>query len=370
MHRLSCHNCGHDVFFENTQCVDCNQFLGYDPTTDQMLSSTTETEWSADGITLKACDNRPVVGCNWLTPTDTSLCDACRHNHVIPDLSAPGQSALWANIESAKRVLFYSILAWNLPHKTKVEDPDTGLAFDFLADEPQPDGTVTQHLTGHAEGLITINIAEGDDAERERRRAEMGEPYRTLVGHFRHEIGHYYWDRLVATDPARLAEFRALFGDEQADYAAALTTHYQNGPPLDWRQSFISAYATTHPWEDFAETFAHYVHMVDGLETAAAFDIVAGMSKRIIDPYRDGTSEELIDAWVPVTVAVNAVNRSMGQPDLYPFVLSIPVFEKLAFIHELVRAQGGVARRPAYAARKADPLGPLARLFGGGRTQH
>ncbi|MEO1104394.1 MAG: putative zinc-binding metallopeptidase, partial [Pseudomonadota bacterium] len=210
-----------------------------------------------------------------------------------------------------------------------------GLAFDFLADQTHPDGTTRQHMTGHASGLITINIAEGDDAERERRRTQLGEPYRTLVGHFRHEVGHYYWDRLVAPDPALLAEFRATFGDERPDYAEALKRFYTNGPRPDWREHHISAYASAHPWEDFAETFAHFIHMVDGLETAAEFGL---STTTITDPYTHREVGDLIAAWVPTTVAVNAVNRSMGQPDLYPFVLSGPVRKKLAFLSRLLHA--------------------------------
>ncbi len=202
-----------------------------------------------------------------------------------------------------------------------------------------PDGSAKNHLTGHANGLVTINIAEGDDAERERRRASMGEPYRTLVGHFRHEVGHYYWDRLVATDPARLEAFRALFGDDREDYGEALKRHYDQGAPADWAENFISTYATAHAWEDFAETFAHYVHMVDGLETAAAFGAAIGTGEAVADPYHADDPQRLVTAWVPTTVAINAINRSMGQPDLYPFVLSPAVSEKLAFIHAMIHRE-------------------------------
>ena len=360
MRRLTCQNCDHDVFFENTHCLECGYTLGYAPGIGEMLSSSDGVTFRApaDGTPWHPCSNREVIACNWLTEAPGTLCAACRHNQVIPDLSISEHVTLWARIEKAKRVLFYSLIAWDLPRPTKTEDPEAGLAFDFLADETQPDGTVTSHTTGHANGLITINIAEGDDAEREKRRQTLGEPYRTLVGHFRHEIGHYYFDRLVVPDAERLARARELFGDETADYAAALQQHYQSGPPADWRNAFISSYATAHPFEDFAETFAHYLHMVDGLETAAAFGVKADTSAP--SPYRDGTIDELIEAWVPVTVAVNAVNRSMGQPDLYPFVLSNPVHEKLAFIHELVRP----------AARRRSSVGRFAAgLFSFGRPR-
>ncbi len=335
MRRLTCQNCHHDVFFDNTHCLECGHTLGYAPTMFEMLSSIDGYEFRSGDAPHYACFNRDIIACNWLTDQPGTLCSACRHNNVIPDLSINAHVTLWSRIEKAKRVLFYSLIAWDLPRPTKAEDPQGGLAFDFLADQPQPDGTVTSHTTGHDNGLITINIAEGDDAERERRRQSLGEPYRTLVGHFRHEIGHYYFDRLVLPNSERLERCRALFGDERSDYAAALQHHYDAGPPADWRNSFISSYATAHPFEDFAETFAHYMHMVDGLETAAAFGVKADTAAP--SPYQDGTVDELIDAWVPVTVAVNAVNRSMGQPDLYPFVLSQPVHEKLGFVHDLMR---------------------------------
>lgn len=365
MQRLTCQNCAHDVFFDNTHCLNCGHTLGYAPRVAAMLASDNGSAFGADGATHYPCANREIIACNWLTDAPDTLCAACRHNQVIPDLSISAHVTNWGRIEKAKRVLFYSLIAWDLPLATKTEAPQDGLAFDFLADETLPDGSLAQHNTGHAEGLITINIAEGDDAERERRRQDLGEPYRTLVGHFRHEIGHYYFDRLVVPDSDRLARARALFGDERADYQAALERHYQAGPPADWRNSFISGYAAAHPFEDFAETFAHYVHMVDGLETAAAFGVEANHDHPIPSPYSDGTIDELIEAWVPVTVAVNAVNRSMGQPDLYPFVLSDPVHEKLGFVHDLLRPE---ARRHSAAGRFATGLflrapKPLRRLM-------
>jgi hypothetical protein len=173
----------------------------------------------------------------------------------------------------------------------------------------------------------------------------MGEPYRTLLGHMRHELGHFFWDRLVRDDSEALAACRRIFGDEQADYNAALQVHYQRGAPADWQSRFVSSYASAHPWEDFAETFAHYLHIVDTLETAHAFgmavrprtqhggEIGADMD---FDPYRAGTMERIIEAWLPLAFAVNSLNRSMGQHDLYPFVLSPPAVAKLTYIHSLV----------------------------------
>jgi hypothetical protein len=206
-------------------------------------------------------------------------------------------------------------------------------------------------MTGHAGGLITISLAEADDAVREKTRNVMHEPYRTLLGHFRHEVAHYYWDRLIGdrSEGPERESFRALFGDERADYSAALQRHYDNGPPADWPQHFVTAYASTHPWEDWAETWAHYFHMVDTLETAGAFGLRvrprvskgAGLSTSIdFDPH-DAGLDRIIDAWLPLTFAVNSINRSMGIADLYPFVLAPPVIVKLAFIHDRIRETGG-----------------------------
>ncbi|WP_075217650.1 zinc-binding metallopeptidase family protein [Mongoliimonas terrestris] len=350
MKLFECQNCRNPVHFENTVCVNCGFRLGYLP--EHTLLSAVEPD--GDAFTALGdrsrpyvfCDNAGYDACNWLVPAgeDTTLCIACRHNRTVPDLTVDSNLASWRKMELAKHHLFYSLLRWRLPMPDRTEDPEEGLAFDFLADVTAPDGTVERVLTGHDAGLITINIAEADDAEREARRTAMMEPYRTLLGHFRHEVGHYYWDRLVR-DRGNVDQFRALFGDESRDYGEALQTHYTNGPPADWRQSFISTYATAHPWEDFAETWAHYIHMVDALETARAFGLKIRPRIRNAEdlagevdfqPYAAANAQDLVDAWVPLTVAINSLNRSMGQPDLYPFVLSVPVMEKLQFIHEIV----------------------------------
>jgi hypothetical protein len=234
-----------------------------------------------------------------------------------------------------------------LPVVNRQLDQEHGLSFEFLADVPvPPDAKETPKpvFTGHDRGIITINIAEADDAEREKRRLELHEPYRTLLGHFRHEVGHYYWDRLVADSPD-LDTFRHLFGNEQADYAQALNDHYQQGAPADWQQRFVSAYASSHPWEDWAESWAHYLHMLDTLETAAA----CGLSLRPpradepmlkTTPQRRQTTwpsfDRMIEDWFSLTYVLNNLNRGLGMPDGYPFVLSTPVIEKLRFVHEIV----------------------------------
>jgi hypothetical protein len=351
MKLFECQNCAQPLYFENTSCESCGLSLGYLPGRETVTALKPRGKgWIAlvdPRGTYRYCANASHNVCNWLISADSPerLCTTCRHNRVIPDLSQAENLGHWRLIEIAKHRLFYTLLRLHLSAKTKAEDPD-GLAFDFLADIAQPSPGTAPVMTGHANGVITINLAEADDAERERRRRQMREPYRTLLGHFRHEIAHYYWDRLVAAS-AKLDEFRLVFGDERADYGQALQRYYASGPPADWPGQFITAYATAHPWEDFAEIWAHYFHMVDTLETAASFGLVVapkmskGLMARIDFDAHRADMERLIEAWIPLTFAVNSMNRSMGLPDLYPFVLSPPVIAKLAFVHERINAQAG-----------------------------
>ena len=356
MRLFKCTACGNVVHFENDHCEACQHRLGYIAPEFRMhaLAPAPNGGWTAlgdAGRLFRFCENADGDACNWLLP-DTSpdrYCAACRHNRTVPNLSDPGNMLAWRRMEAAKHRLIYSLMRLALPLPNRADDPQGGLVFDFLADPPPHRGPKV--LTGHDDGLITLALTEADDAERERRRSLMHEPYRTLLGHFRHEVGHFYWDRLVNTDPAALAECRALFGDDRADYAEALKVHYRDGAPSDWQASFVSSYATTHAWEDFAETWAHYLHIVDTLETAAAFGLEmhpavdAQLDTTIaFDPYAPGDFTRLIDAWLPLTTAMNSMNRSMGLADLYPFVLSPPVIRKLEFLHRLVHRRTAAAR--------------------------
>jgi hypothetical protein len=263
---------------------------------------------------------------------------------VIPDLSHPGNATAWYRLEVAKRRLVYTLLLLRLPVIRKKAPGDSGVEFQFLQDSACGDGQ--RVLTGHDNGLITINVAEADDVRREEQRQQQNEQYRTLLGHFRHEIGHYYWDRLIQGGP-RLEAFRQLFGDERADYQQSLQRHYAEGPPANWEAQFISAYATCHPWEDWAESWAHFMHMTDALETAAA----VGLSlkpKRADEPSmttppnplapRAQNFDRMVEDWLPLTYVLNNLNRGLGLPDSYPFVLSSPVIEKLRFIYQTIYA--------------------------------
>jgi hypothetical protein len=350
MKLFECQNCGQPLYFENTRCESCGYALGYLPARETVTALSPDAGlWTALAAPCQRhryCANATHGVCNWLVPADTAdqFCAACRHNRTIPDLTQSDSLAHWRLIEVAKHRLFYTLLKLRLPLATKAEEPE-GLTFDFLADGSAP------VLTGHENGLITINLAEADDSERERRRHQMGEPYRTLLGHFRHEIAHYYWSRLVANLPL-LEQFRQIFGDERRDYGGALQEYYSKGAPADWPERFVSAYASSHPWEDFAETWAHYFHMVDTLETANAFGLAVkpklsqSIVAKIVFDSHCSDLDRLIEAWLPLTFAVNSINRSMGLHDLYPFVLSPPAMVKLAFVHERILAQAGQSAAP------------------------
>lgn len=341
MQRFTCQSCGNDIHFDSRMCVACGSQLGFLPENVAMTAiAPMDGGWralAAPGNAVRLCQNHGSVGCTWLIPPDqpSPFCLACRFNRTVPDLAtfSVGVTSTrdrWAEVERAKRWLFWSLLRWNLPLPMWSSQGKGGLGFDFLTDADAP------VLTGHDDGVITLNLAEGDATERTRRREVLGETYRTPIGHFRHEIGHFYWDILVR-DAGRQPQFRAVFGDERADYAAALEAHYRSGSPPDWAASHVSPYATAHPWEDFAETWAHWMHMVDGLETVQAYGLRTqqGDGARY-DPYRGHDVETVVAAWVPYTIAINAVNRSMGQPDVYPFVVTSAIKAKLQFINSLV----------------------------------
>ncbi|CAH1000143.1 hypothetical protein LEM8419_01290 [Neolewinella maritima] len=352
MKLFHCGNCNYPVYFENVVCSNCQHWLGYSSAEDQMVALTPgQDSWqpySDSSTTYVYCDNHRHQACNWIIPADdpTGRCIACDLNQTIPNLSDPEQLREWQELEVAKHRLVYALLRLRLPVQDKMTYPNHGLAFDFLADQAGEDRV----MTGHDDGLITLNVEEADSATREANRVQLHEKYRTLIGHFRHEVGHYYWDELVAADPALLEDFRQLFGDERADYGEALQKHYRDGAPADWESRFISTYATSHPWEDWAETWAHYFHLLDLLETAYTFgmqvtppDVPERMMQATadFDPYVNRDMEAILRTAVPITFAVNSINRGMGRPDLYPFVLNGPVRAKLSFIDRVVRKSAG-----------------------------
>jgi len=315
---------------------------------------------AAPGRLWRQCRNYKVENvCNWMVSEDDPdpYCPACRLNKLIPNLSDPRNRVLWSRIEQAKRRLMYTLFYLGLPVVGRNRDTQKGLAFEFLQDpvaETEFADVAVGHSvsTGHRSGLITINIAEADPSAREVMREKMGEQYRTLLGHFRHEIAHYYWDVLIRDSEWR-DPFRELFGDEHANYEQSLERYYREGPQPGWEQSYVSAYASAHPWEDWAETWAHYLHMVDTLETANDYGFAIGgrtlhppvaspsqaVQQRAAAPYASPAQfEDLLNDWAQLTLALNSLNRSMGQPDAYPFALMENAAKKLQFVHRRVLA--------------------------------
>jgi len=350
--------CGKPIFFPNSLCLACNSPLGYEPGSGEMVAldpGPVDGTWTylrpdASLSRARRCGNfDSPAGCNWLVDAEDPepLCRACRLNRTIPNLDDEDNRRYWAAIERAKRRLVAQLIALDLPVTSKDEDPERGLAFDFLREDGEE-----RVMTGHANGVVTVNVVEADDVAREKARTALHEPYRTLLGHLRHEVGHYYWDRLIA-DSRWHEPFRELFGDERADYAQALKRNYDEGPPADWRDRHITSYASSHPWEDWAETWAHYLHIVDGLDTALGFGLSAIDLDTTVERFGrddlyapdDGEAGHFVfflNAWFELAYVLNELSRSMGQPDFYPFVVSRPVAKKLHFMHLVLReAQPG-----------------------------
>jgi hypothetical protein len=341
MRVFTCGNCRQTVYFENVKCENCGMALGFDPQGMTMRSLAPDnsgklvTTGRATGGKKVYCANYKDNVCNWLVPIaeDGGLCLSCGMNKTIPDLTVNGNLERWFEIEKAKRRFIYQAMKLKLPFAPEGQPP---LQFDIVAGP--------EAKTGHADGLITINLAEADPVSREKARTDFDEPYRTLLGHFRHESGHYYW-MILADNPRWIDRYRQLFGNEE-NYGDALAAYHQNGPEPDWQKNYISAYATAHSWEDWAESWAHYLHMVDTLETAEDYGIEprlpgkSGLGKpwfASTDPYRARNAAQLMERWVPLALAMNSMNRSMGHNDFYPFVVSPSVISKLDYIHQLIR---------------------------------
>ena len=373
--------CGRPVFFHNDVCLACDTPLGFDPDLGLVrpLARTSDPaalralrargDRNAPLLRYRRCAHAGTcVGCTWLLPDDAMAmaqpyCRSCRLNRTVPDPGERDNARLWHDVERAKRELVAQLIALKLPVASRVsEDPGRGLMFDLLRSPIEG----PRVMTGHDDGLITLDIEEADHVHRERQRQQMHELYRTLIGHLRHETGHYYWQRLVQGTPWEPG-FRALFGDESADYGLALQAYYANGAPADWNARHVSEYASSHPHEDWAETWAHYLHLVDGLETARAFGLAGNRPETGIEPFgayaldvegepdaEDVSFLAAINGWIELSVALNQLTSSMGEPDFYPFVLSVPAVRKLHFVHKVVMgasrqkpAPGGVPLAPA-----------------------
>jgi len=361
------------LFFESSHCVACDKTVGLDDWFDKVepydldKASGQYFKASQPEIRYQKCDNHAdFKACNSMVNLDTFvpsdkegevLCFACRFNRTIPNLSIVEHIPLWRKMEAAKRRALYTLKALSLPLHNISQNHEGGLSFDFTTDRDVSDNFVTRLknqeavFTGHNCGHITINLAEANDVARSHTKLAMGEQYRTLLGHFRHELGHYYFDKLILNSPEKHELCKKHFGDDEASYKKALERHYKEGAPDNWRDEFISEYATMHPYEDWAETWAHYMHIIDTLETAQNFSITGSTPGN--DPDTEEVGElrlpqgayffssqtsitSILDTWIDFSVILNSLNRSMGMNDAYPFVLTQPVRTKLAFIHYAV----------------------------------
>jgi hypothetical protein len=336
MRDFHCPNCGQRLAFENSACLSCGRALGFSLEQMALLviakGEEREHAGAVDADDYELCANLHLAECNWLVPKNHrgGLCVSCALTLERPgDSDAEGLVA-FARAEAAKRRLIAELHELKLPIVGRDRDPDYGLGFRLLRSRHE------KVMTGHENGVITLDLAEGDDVHREQLRVEMDEPYRTLLGHFRHEIGHYYFYRLITPSSDYLARFRALFGDPDADYSEALDRHYRDGAPKGWREGFVSSYATMHAAEDWAETFAHYLHIRDALDTSAWCGLApasATFDRPALGPSAFGN---IIEMWLPLSWSLNMVNRSMGHDDLYPFVLPVAVLDKMRFIHTVI----------------------------------
>lgn len=370
--KCSCKD-NHILFFESSSCVACERVVGLDDNFDKVEPYELDEESGQyykskqPSIRYQKCDNNAdykvcngMVNMNTFVPVpdkDEVLCFACRFNETIPDLSVVEHIPLWKKMEAAKRRALFTLKALSLPLRNISQDPEGGLSFDFTADRDVNDNFVSKLygqdtvFTGHDCGHITINLAEANEVARSHTKLAMGEQYRTLLGHFRHELGHYYFDVLIADSPKKHALCKQYFGDDELDYQESLKKHYKDGAPESWRNNFISEYATMHPYEDWAETWAHYMHIIDTLETAKNFSITGSTKSCVTDTGEVGelnlpqgayffssqtSITSILDTWMDFSIILNSLNRSMGMNDAYPFVLSQAVRTKLSFIHHAI----------------------------------
>jgi hypothetical protein len=341
---FQCGHCAQSLFFESYTCENCGHLSGFrdedrkmltfEPNDDSLISDREQIEY-------RYCKNKEYNVCNWLVKKDSpeEFCQACQLNRTIPNLSDEENFEKWQNLEIAKHRLIYQLQKIGLDLPSKMSNDKEGLCFDFVVQKNNP-----KLMTGHANGVITILLREADSALREQMRKQFLEPYRTLIGHLRHEVGHYFWDRLIYSNKKALKEYRAIFGNERTNYGDSLQNYYKKGAPANWQKSFISKYATSHPWEDWAETWAHYLHIMDMLETAYFFglnvkpiDTSNTMKANVtVDPYTEVDFDVIIETCIPLSFAVNSINRAMGVPDVYPFIVTKDMIKKMKFIHKLL----------------------------------
>ena len=317
MKLIVCPTCHERVFFEQSECVQCRTQLILDPKRSTAIRASL----------ARPCANRTLINCNWPADSGHPFCQSCRLTKTIPNLGSDRNLLLWARVEQAKRRLTYDLIRLELPFAVTT---GSHIQFDILSHETAGHPIMTGHLTG----LVTLNIAEADDAEREARRLAFREPYRTLLGHLRHEVGHFYWEALIFQSPL-IYPFRLIFGDETRNYSNALDQYYGRSDRSYNQDAFISEYATSHAWEDWAETFAHFLHIVSTLDSASSLPLsIDERSQHTLDdPYLERNFDALLSLWQVVSYSMNELNRSMGMNDAYPFQLTPAVRGKLHFVH-------------------------------------
>lgn len=287
-----CRICDQPLHFENSGCVSCGTRLGYARDERAIVPVDAKGRYvDGHGAEWHVCSNLGLSGCTWLAPTDGGQCFACDLTRTRPNDEDAEGLANYPAAERAKRHLITELDTLGFPVVGKFEDPENGLAFDLLS-------SVEENVRiGHANGLITIDLAESQAAHREK--------------------------------------VREQFGDDSLDYQREIDRHYAEGPPTGWESSYISTYATMHPFEDFAETWAHYLHICDTIQTASEYGLATVSSVTRFSHFRD----VVVGIWVPLSVALNMINRSMGHEDLYPFVIPDEVLEKLEFVASLSGAE-------------------------------
>ena len=326
--------CGAPVFFDSNECKACQRKIAFNPATlrfhpleqvsNNVSSIDVEPSWHL-------CENGVHYDvCNWLRPSsaESKLCFACQFNRYIPNLSRANNTRLWRVLELNKRHLLLNLITLGIPCINSWNAPNEGFLFDFLEDFRDGIEEGTFVTTGYAGGIITINILEAEPLSRVAQQQASNEVYRTVLGHMRHEIGHHFF-QCIKGDQMLHSNFEQKFGSSSLDYNNALAEFYASGPDVNWSEYCITAYASAHPMEDWAETWSHYLHIYDALDTAFNFGLVSENPNVL-------SIHDKISHWRQFSVALNEMNRSMGMSDIYPFVINAQVEDKLAFVEKAI----------------------------------
>jgi hypothetical protein len=330
--------CNRWLFFGNTACLGCDRSVGRCCACRAMASfspASTSELFSCDNChaEVQPCANRNLGICNcFANQTDSTgnvLCTYCEFTRVVPPHDSPDKFSRWRELESAKRRLLIQLSGLEFPPFASKFVPTCPLVFEFKEDTVLPDGSIEAVFTGHENGVITINAHEADSVRREQSRVAFNEPQRTLIGHMRHEYGHFLDLCCIQGDLLR-AKYVELFGDPATvDYAEAKTRYYAQGPTGNWPESYVSAYASMHPWEDFAETVNVYLDLMALAETAR--DQLGSN----IDTSANGCVATFISELLDLAITVSEFNFDMGLNALLPERFNDEVVCKLSYVHSL-----------------------------------